>query len=98
MKHRRPDGSPDTLTYSFKISKIKSHKERMLYMSDLDEKFHDLVYLVSMQMGLPQTIADLPTREERKKAWEELPEHNRTFKGMKDMVYHRVVKIFKEQK
>ena len=98
MIHRRPDGSPDTLTYSFEISKIKSHKERMLYMSDLDEKFHDLVYLVSMQMGLPQTIADLPTREERKKAWEELPEHNRTFKGMKDMVYHRVVKIFKEQK
>jgi|TARA_R100000149_G_C5878287_1_gene142493 hypothetical protein len=98
MKHRRPDGSPDTLTYSFEISKIKSHKERMLYMSDLDEKFHDLVYLVCMQMGLPQTIADLPTREERKKAWEELPEHNRTFKGMKDMVYHRVVRIFKEQR
>ena len=97
MKHQRPDGQPDTLTYSNEISKFKSHQERMLYLSDLDEKFHDLVYLVAMQMALPQTIADLPSREERKKAWEELPEHNKTFKGMKDMVYHRVVRIFKEQ-
>jgi hypothetical protein len=48
-----------------------------------------------MQMGISNTIANLPTREKRKKAWEELPEHNRTMKGMKQMVYHRVVKKFK---
>lgn len=98
MKHRKPDGEPDLLYYSYQISKLITHQERLDYIADVDEKFHDLVYLVCMQMGLPQTIADLPTREERKKAWEELPEHNRTFKGMKDMVYHRVVRIFKEQK
>jgi hypothetical protein len=49
-------------------------------------------------MGLAQTIANLPTREERKKAWDELPEHNATFEGMKNMVYHRVVNIFKNER
>jgi hypothetical protein len=49
-------------------------------------------------MGIPKTIADLPTREERKKAWEELPEHTKTMKGMKNMVYHRVVRIFKNER
>ena len=98
MKHRRTDGEPDLLTYSYQISKLATHQERLDYISDVDEKFHDLVYLVAMQMAIAYTIADLPNREERKKAWQELPEHNRTFKNMKDMVYHRVVKIFKEQK
>ena len=98
MKHAKRGGEPDLLTYSLKISKLKTHQERLAYMGDIDEKFHDLVYLVAMQMSLPMTIANLPNREERKKAWEELPEHNKTFKGMKDMVYHRVVTIFKEQK
>ena len=54
-------------------------------MSDIDSKWHDLVYLTAMQMGLPKTIANLPSREERKEA----------LKGMKDMVYHRVVRLFK---
>merc|ERR1711991_694652 len=49
-------------------------------------------------MSIAYTIADLPNREERKKAWQELPEHNRTFKNMKDMVYHRVIRIFKEKR
>jgi Cys-tRNA synthase (O-phospho-L-seryl-tRNA:Cys-tRNA synthase) len=67
----------------------------MNYLSDIDENFIDLVYLTSMQMGIVNTIADLPTREERKKAWDELPEHTRSMKGMKDMVYHRVVRKFR---
>jgi hypothetical protein len=46
-------------------------------------------------MGIVNTIAELPTREERKKAWDELPEHTRSMKGMKDMVYHRVVRKFR---
>jgi len=44
-----------------------------------------------MQMSLPETIANLPSREERQKAWEELPENS-----MKDMVKHRVITIFKK--
>jgi len=75
---------------------MKSHQERISYLDDIDEKFIDLVYLTSMQMGIVNTIADLPTREERKKAWDELPEHTRSMKSMKDMVYHRVVRKFKK--
>ena len=97
MKHRKPDGEPDLLYYSYQISKLKTHQERLDYIADVDEKFHDLVYLVAMQMSIAYTIADLPNREERKKAWEEFPEHNKTMKGMKDMVYHRVVRIFKDK-
>ena len=97
MKHRRGD-QPDQLAYANKLGKLKSHQERLEYLSDIDEKFHDIVYLTSMQMGLAQTIANLPTREERKKAWDELPEHNATFEGMKNMVYHRVVNIFKNER
>lgn len=97
-KHSKQDGEPSLLDYSYKISFLKTHKERLEYMSDLDEKFHDLVYLTSMQMGLAKTISNLPNREERKKAWQELPEHNVTFKNMKDMVYHRVLQIFKERR
>lgn len=97
MKHRRMDGEPDLLSYSYEISRLKTHKERTDYISDVDEKFHDLVYLVAMQMAIAYTIADLPNREERMKAWEELPEHNRTLKHMKDMVYHRVIRIFRNK-
>ena len=97
MKHKKGD-QPDQLAYADKLAKIKSHKERLVYLSDIDEKFHDIVYLTCMQMALAKTIADLPTREERKKAWDELPEHNKTFEGMKNMVYHRVVNIFKNER
>lgn len=97
MKHIDQNGQIDTLRYANQISLLKTHKERIEYMSDIDEKWQDLVYLLSMQMAIPKTIANLPTREERKKAWEELPEHNRTMRGMKDMVYHRVIKIFKDR-
>ena len=91
-------GQPDALRYAHEISLLPTQAQRIAYISDLDEKFHDLVYLLSMQMGIPKTIADLPTREERKKAWEELPEHTKTMKGMKNMVYHRVVRIFKNER
>lgn len=97
MKHKDKFGQIDTLAYAYNIGFLKSHKERLEYMSDIDEKWFDLVYLLSMQMGIPETIANLPTREERKKAWDELPEHTKTMKGMKDMVYHRVVRIFKDR-
>lgn len=97
MKHTDKFGQVDALAYAYNIGLLNSHKERLEYISDIDEKWFDLVYLLSMQMGIPQTIANLPTREERKKAWEELPEHNKTMKGMKDMVYHRVVRIFKDK-
>ena len=40
-------------------------------------------------MSLPKTIYKLPTREERRKAWEELPDNS-----MKDMVKARVIKLF----
>lgn len=96
MKHIDDFEQIDTLAYANQIGLLKSHEERINYLADIDEKFHDLVYLLSMQMGIPKTIASLPTREERKKAWKELPEHNRSMKGMKDMVYHRVIKIYKE--
>jgi len=97
VKHIDQTGQIDTLRYANQISLLKTHKERIEYMSDIDEKWQDLVYLLGMQMAIPKTIANLPTREERKKAWEELPEHNRTMRGMKDMVYHRVIKIFKDR-
>ena len=97
MKHLDQTGQIDTLRYANEISLLKTHQQRLAYMSDIDEKFYDLVYLLAMQMAIPKTIASLPTREERKKAWEELPEHNRTMRGMKDMVYHRVVRIFKDK-
>ena len=95
MKHLDSFGQIDTLKYAFEISKLPTHKQRLDYLNDVDEKFYDLLYLLAMQMGISNTIAKLPTREKRKKAWEELPEHNRTMKGMKQMVYHRVVKKFK---
>jgi hypothetical protein len=95
MKHKK-NGQIDNLRYSHNISLLRTHKERMDYMSDIDPKWHDLIYLTAMQMGLPKTIASLPTREERKKAWQELPDHNKTLEGMKNMVYHRVVKLFGE--
>ena len=96
-KHTKRDGEPNFLNYSYEIALLKTHEERMKYMSDIDEKYHDSVYLTCMQMGLAKTISNLPTREERKKAWQELPEHNITFKNMKDMVYHRILNIFKEK-
>ncbi len=95
MKHLDSFGQIDTLKYAFEISKLPTHKQRLDYLNDVDEKFYDLLYLLAMQMGISNTIANLSTREKRKKAWEELPEHNRTMKGMKQMVYHRVVKKFK---
>jgi len=95
VKHLDSFGQIDTLKYAFEISKLPTHKQRLDYLNDVDEKFYDLLYLLAMQMGISNTIAKLPTREKRKKAWEELPEHNRTMKGMKQMVYHRVVKKFK---
>lgn len=95
MKHLDSFGQIDTLKYAFEISKLQTHNQRLDYLNDVDEKFYDLLYLLAMQMGIVNTIASLPTREKRKKAWEELPEHNRTMKGMKQMVYHRVVKKFK---
>ena len=97
MKHTDQFGQINTLRYANEISLLKTHQQRLAYMSDIDEKFYDLVYLLAMQMAIPKTIASLPTREERKKAWEELQEPNRTMKGMKDMVYHRVIKIFKNR-
>ena len=97
-KHTKRDGEPNFLNYSYEIALLKPHKERIDYLSDLDEKYHNSVYLTCMQMGLAQTISRLPTRAERKKAWEELPEHDTTFKNMKDMVYHRILNIFKEKR
>jgi len=97
-KHTKRDGEPNFLNYSYEIALLKTHKERIDYLSDLDEKYHNSVYLTCMQMGLAQTISKLPTRAERKKAWEELPEHDITFKHMKDMVYHRILNIFKEKR
>ena len=64
MKHKK-NGQIDNLRYSHNISLLKTHQERMDYMSDIDPKWHDLIYLTAMQMGLPKTIASLPTREER---------------------------------
>jgi hypothetical protein len=98
VKHTDQFGQIDTLKYADAIGKIATHKQRIEYLQDVDEKFYDLLYLLAMQMGIVNTIAKLPTREERKKAWEELPEHNRTMKGMKQMVYHKVVRKFKNKK
>lgn len=91
MKHKTDFGSYDIAKYANAIGKLKTHKERLKYMQDLPQGFQNLCYLLSMQMSLPETIANLPTREERKKAWEELPDNS-----MKDMVKHRVITIFKK--
>jgi hypothetical protein len=56
-----------------------------------------MLYLLSMQMGICNTIARLSTREKRKKAWEELPDHNKALKSMKGIVYNRVVRKFKRK-
>jgi hypothetical protein len=91
MKHRNDMGHIDVAGYANAIGKLKTHNERINYMSDLTLGFQQLCYLLSMQMSLPETIANLPSREERQKAWEELPENS-----MKDMVKHRVITIFKK--
>jgi hypothetical protein len=91
MKHRNDMGHIDVAGYANAIGKLKTHNERLNYMSDLTLGFQQLCYLLSMQMSLPETIANLPSREERQKAWEELPENS-----MKDMVKHRVITIFKK--
>lgn len=98
MKHIDHTGQIDTLKYAFEISKLPTHNQRLEYIKDVDEKFYDLLYLLAMQMGIVNTIASLSTREKRKKAWEELPEHNRTMKGMKQMLYHRVIREFKNKR
>lgn len=98
MKHIDHTGQIDTLKYAFEISKLPTHNQRLEYIKDVDEKFYDLLYLLAMQMGIVNTIASLPTREKRKKAWEELPEHNKTMKGMKQMIYHRVIREFKNKR
>lgn len=95
MKHQTHN-QIDVLTYSYQISLLKSHKERLDYLSDLDTKWHDLIYLTAMQMNMPKTIASLPSREKRKEAWDELPSHTKALEGMKNMLYHKVVTIFKK--
>jgi len=97
VKHLTIFNDIDTLTYAYKIAKMESQKEREKYLEDVDEKFYDLLYLLSMQMGICNTIARLSTREKRKKAWEELPDHTRSLKSMKGMVYSRVVRKFKRK-
>ena len=92
MKHRTVTGDIDTGAYALAIGNLKTHKERLEYMEDLSPGFQNLCYLLAMQMSLPETIASLPSREERARAWEELPDNS-----MKDMVRARVIKIFKER-
>jgi len=91
-------GDIDHLRMADKISEMKTHKERIDYMNGLDEKHLNLCYLLSMQGNLSKTIAALPTREERKKAWEELPESTRSLHQCKDLVRHRVIRVFKLRK
>jgi len=98
MKHKTINGDIDTLSYAYNISKMPSQKDRATYLADVDEKFHELIYLLSMQMAIPQTIATLPNREERKKAYEDLPEHTKRLKSMKGVVYHRVIRMFNERR
>jgi hypothetical protein len=74
------------------IGNMKTHAERMEHMKDLNEGHVNLCYLLSMQMGLPKTIARLPSREERKQAWEELPDNS-----CKSLVKFRVIQIFKRR-
>lgn len=97
MKHVTEFGDIDTLSYAYHIARLDSQDERKKYLEDVDEKFYDLLYLLSMQMGICNTIARLSTREKRKKAWEELPDHTRSLKSMKGMVYSRVVRKFKRK-
>ena len=92
MKHKTNFGDPHHLAYAHAISLLPSHNERRNYLSDLDEGTQKLVYLLAMQMGIAKTIAKIPDRVERRKAWEELPDNT-----MKQMVYHRVVDIFKNK-
>tara|TARA_R110002012_G_scaffold272981_2_gene458771 strand:- start:5220 stop:5531 length:312 start_codon:yes stop_codon:yes gene_type:complete len=88
-------GDIDHLRMADQISKMKAHKERVDYMGGLDEKHANLCYILSMQGNLSKTIANLPTREERRKAWEELPDHTRSLHQCKDLVKHRVKLMFK---
>jgi len=97
MKHKTFNGDIDTLSYAYNISKMTSQKDRAVYLADVDEKFYELIYLLSMQMAIPQTIADLPSREERRRAYEELPEHTKKLKSMKEVVYYRVIRTFNER-
>jgi|TARA_R100000734_G_C3318882_1_gene113655 hypothetical protein len=92
MKHRTDWGDIDTAAYAMKIGEMKTHQERMDYMKGLSPGCINLCYLLAMQMSLPKTIARLKTREERRRAWEELPDNS-----MKDMVKQRVIKIYKER-
>tara|TARA_R100001198_G_C5233345_1_gene211981 strand:+ start:829 stop:1122 length:294 start_codon:yes stop_codon:yes gene_type:complete len=97
VKHVTVFGDIDLLSYANEIASMPSHADRKKYLEDVDEKFYDLLYLLSMQMGICNTIARLSTREKRKKAWEELPDHTRSLKSMKGMVYSRVVRKFKRK-
>jgi hypothetical protein len=78
-----------------KIAEMKTHKERIDYMDGLDEKSINLCYLLSMQGNLSKTIANLPTREERRKAWQELPDNTRSLHQCKGLVKNRVKLMFK---
>ncbi len=97
MKHLTEFGDIDLLSYAHKIANMPSQADRIKYLEDVDEKFYDLLYLLSMQMGVCNTIARLSTREKRKEAWEELPDHTRSLKSMKGMVYNKVVRKFKRK-
>ena len=89
MKHKTELGDIDMAAYAEAIGNLKTHKERVDYMQGLSPGFQNLCYLLAMQMSLPKTISKLPTREERRRAWEELPDNS-----MKDMVKARVIKLF----
>ena len=82
----------DNTAIAVAISNMKTHAERMEHMKDLNEAHTNLCYILSMQMGLPRTIAKLPSREERKQAWEELPDNS-----CKSLVKFRVIQIFKRR-
>lgn len=73
MKHRNDMGNIDVAGYANAIGKLKTHNERIDYMSDLTLGFQQLCYLLSMQMSLPETIANLPSREERKRLGKSCP-------------------------
>ena len=88
-------GDIDHLRMADKIAEMKTHKERIDYMDGLDEKSINLCYLLSMQGNLSKTIANLPTREERRKAWQELPDNTRSLHQCKDLVKNRVKLMFK---
>lgn len=52
MKHKTNFGDPHHLAYAHAISLLPSHKERLNYLSDLDEGTQKLVYLLALQMEL----------------------------------------------